>query len=236
MDSIRNLIGKTRRKLRHHGLAKTGFAALLKALGHNRWFSVLRCHYLEEVDPALLRPPQRYMGGFLSPRAVAEFTRDPEASLAEEFAAYALAKGDKCYGFIHGGTLRAYGWYASTPTRISRELSLHFGRDYIYMYKAFTHESHRGRRLFPLGVTRALKHYRAAGYKGMLLYVEANNLDSLKSCSRMGFRVFGSIYVVKLLGLQLVCATPGCARFGVRIEDTSGGNYRSLTFGPKLIG
>ena len=104
------------------------------------------------------------------------------------------------------------------------------------MYKAFTHESHRGRRLFPFGVTRALKHYCAAGYKGMVLYVDANNLDSLKSCARMGFRVFGTLYVAKLFGRYLIVATPGCARFGFRVEDVSGPARRRHGFGPTLTG
>lgn len=236
MDSIVGLIRKLRRSLRHHGLAGTGYAGLLKLLGHQRWLTVLRCHYLEEINPAFLQPPPGFVGSFLTPHVVAEFTRDPEASLAEEFAGYALAKGDKCYGFVHDTSLRAYGWYASTPTRVARHLRLHFSRDYIYMYKAYTHESHRGKRLFPYGVMLALKHYRAAGYKGMLLYVDANNLSSLKSCARMGFRVFGTVCIATILGRQLVFLSPGCARFGLRIEDTSRGAQMSRTFGPKFMG
>ena len=141
MDGIARLIGKVRRTLRHHGVAGSGYVILLKLLGHQRWFNILRCHYAAEVDPTLLQPPPRYAGSFLSVRAVAEFTRDPETALSEDFAAYALAKGDKCYGFLDEGSLRAYGWYAATPTRVSPDLTLHFSRDYIYMYKAFTHES-----------------------------------------------------------------------------------------------
>jgi hypothetical protein len=236
MDGMKKLLRKTRRKFRHHGLKKVLYAAVLRVLGQLHLLNVLRCHYLEEVNPSFLLPPRRYVGGFLSPRELAEFARDPEALVSEEFLGYALSKGDKCYGFAHDGALRAYGWYASTPTRISRELRLHFSRDYIYMYKAFTHESHRGRRLFPFGVTRALRHYCAAGYKGMVLYVDANNLDSLKSCARMGFRVFGTIYVAKLFGRHLVMATPGCARFGFRVEHVSPRPHKDRVLGPKLSG
>jgi hypothetical protein len=55
----------------------------------------------------------------------------------------------------------------------------------------------------------------------MLLYVDATNLDSLKSCARMGWRVFGTAYVVKLFGRSFVCCSPGCARYGFRLEDAS---------------
>jgi hypothetical protein len=82
----------------------------------------------------------------------------------------------------------------------------------------------------------ALKHYRAAGYKGMLLYVDANNLSSLKSCAHMGFRVFGTVCIATILGRQLVFVSPGCARFGLRIEESSGEPRMSRTLGPKLMG
>jgi hypothetical protein len=60
----------------------------------------------------------------------------------------------------------------------------------------------------------------------MLLYVDANNLNSLKSCARMGFRVFGTVCIATILGRHLVFASPGCARFGLRIEDTPGSARR----------
>ena len=221
MDGIAARAAKARKKIRHHGLARALYAALLRVLGHGRWLRVLRGHYVEEVDPAFLQLPRRYVGGFLSPRALGHFVADPEASMSEEFVRYALAKGDKCYGATHRGRLRAYGWYATTPTRVSPDLRLHFCRDYVYMYKGFTHESHRGKRLFPSGITGALEHYRATGYKGILLYVDANNLDSLKSCAGMGLRVFGSVYVAKVLGRYFIYSSPGCARFGFRLEDVS---------------
>ena len=181
---------------------------------------------MEEVNPAFLGFPRDYAGAFLTPRALGEFARDREAGISEEFLQYSWSKGDKCYGFTHNGALRAYGWYATTPTRVSPGLRVHFSRDYIYMYRGFTNASHRGKRLFPCGMTRALRHYRAAGYKGMLLYVDARNLDSLKSCARMGLRVFGSVYVATVFGRHFIYASPGCARFGFRIEDASDADGR----------
>jgi hypothetical protein len=218
MDRIRRMARSARIDVRRHGLGKALYVAFLKALRYHRWLKILRCHYVEEVNPRFFHLPREYAGSFFAPSALAEFTCDPESGLSEEFAEYAFGKGDKCYGFTHNGALRAYGWYATTPTRVSPELRVHFSRDYIYMYKGFTHESHRGKRLFAIGMTRALSLYRAAGYKGMLLYIDARNLDSLKSCARMGFRIFGSIYVAKILGRSFVYTTPGCSRFRFRIE------------------
>src|SRR5262249_52507081 len=162
-----------------------------------------------------------YAGSFIGECALEAFVRDPEIALPAEFVRYALGKRDKCFGFVRDGALRAYGWYATTPTRVSPELKMHFAHGYVYMYHAFTHASHRGRRLFPAGMARALRHFRAIGYKGMLLYVDATNLDSLKSCARMGWRVFGTVYVVKLFGRNLIYCSPGCSRYGFSLEEVS---------------
>ena len=186
MTSVERFVRKVRRKVVYHGVRNAAWLALLKGLGCDRWISVLRAHSIEQVDPAFIEPAPGYTGSFIGARALEAFTRDPETALPADSVRYALAKGDKCFGFVHGGTLRAYGWYATTPTRVSPYLKIHFDRGYVYMYRGFTHASHRGRRLFPTGMTHALRHFRAVGYKGMLLYVDATNLESLKSCARMG--------------------------------------------------
>jgi hypothetical protein len=104
---------------------------------------------------------------------------------------------------------------------VSPHLRIHFSPSYIYMYRGFTHDADRGRRLFAIGISRALKHYLGAGYRGMLLYVDAHNLESLKSCARMGFRVSGFVFIAKLFGRYFIYATPGCSRFHFRIEEVS---------------
>jgi hypothetical protein len=221
MDIVARSVRKVRRKVFYHGVRNAAWLALLRVLGCDRWLSVLRGHVIEKVDPTLLQDPDGYAGAFLGKRALDAFSRDPETELSEESIRYAMAKGDKCFGFVRHGSLRAYGWYATTPTRVSPDLKIHVARGYVYMYRGFTHASHRGRRLFPTGMSRALRHFLSVGYKGMVLYVDATNLDSLKSCVRMGWRTFGSVYVVKLLGRNFIYATPGCRRFGLRLEDLS---------------
>jgi len=221
MDCIEQLTRKVRRKVVYHGMRNAMWLARLKGLGCDRWVSVLRAHVIEETDPAFLQDPAGYSGGFVGKQALEALVREPETALSAEFVRYASAKGDKCFGFVHDGALRAYGWYATTATRVSPELRIDFARGYVYMYHGFTHASHRGRRLFPTGMTRALRHWLSVGYKGMLLYVDATNLDSLKSCARMGWRVFGTAYVVKLFGRSFVYCSRGCGRYGFKLEDAS---------------
>jgi hypothetical protein len=222
MQTIRDLVSEANRRIRRHGVRKAVCAAVLKCLDHYARFNVLQVLYADEVNPSLLECPSDYSGGFLPPRVLDELARDP--AVPAESIRYSLAKGDKCFGFIRDGALRAYSWYAATPTRVSPELRVHFSANYIYMYRAATREADRGRRLFAIGVTRALKHYLAAGYRGMLVYVDAHKLESLKSCARMGFRRCGTIYIAKFLGRHFIWHTAGCAHFRFRIEreDVSG--------------
>jgi len=227
-----NRVARLLAKVGRHRLRKVLYAALLRALGHSRRLRILRGLYLEEVNPAFLDVPQGYAAGFVPGRALEGFTPDPRAELSPQFARDALTKADKCYGFVHGGALAAYTWYATNATPISPELRLHFDRGYVYLYKGFTRHSHRGKRLYPIGISRALRHYRSIGYKGMLAYVEATNLDSLKSCARIGFRSFGSLYILRLRGRYLVFSSRGCARFGFRLERYSARMPASFTTRP----
>jgi hypothetical protein len=86
------------------------------------------------------------------------------------------------------------------------------------MYKGFTDSRYRGQRLHAIGMTRALEHYLSKGFGGIVSYVESTNFDSLKSCFRMGYRVFGSIYVVRIFGRDFAFSSPGCRRFDFRVE------------------
>ena len=218
MDTLHDLLLRAKRKFRRHGVLKTACAALLKFVGRRDWFNVLQLHYADEVDPSLLECPRGYSGRFVAPRELVELARQPGARISVEAMGYALAKGDKCFGLIRDGDLRAYSWYASNPTRVSPYLQVRFSPNYIYMYRGYTHDADRGKRLFAIGITHALKHYLAAGYRGMLLYVDTHNLSSLKSCARMGFRLGGLIFIARICGRYFIWTTPGCAQFGVCIE------------------
>ena len=87
------------------------------------------------------------------------------------------------------------------------------------MYKGFTDPRYRGQRLHAIGMTRAMRHYKNNGCKGLVSYVEARNFDSLKSCLRMGYRVFGSVYVTRIFGRYVALSSPGCRRFDFRLRS-----------------
>jgi hypothetical protein len=206
-------------KVKRQGAVNTAHAVLMKAINAVVSFKILRGVTIEEPDAGYLEVPATYDARFLPDNALRGFACDPATEMSTAFVAATLAKGDECYAICDGANLAAYGWYATTPTTAgSPDLLLHFDSEYVYMYKGFTDPRYRGQRLHAVGMTRALDEYRCRGYRGMVSYVESTNFDSLKSCFRMGYKLFGSIYVVKLFGRHFAFSSPGCARFGFRLE------------------
>jgi hypothetical protein len=71
--------------------------------------------------------------------------------------------------------------------------------------------------LYRSALPRALREYRRRGLRGIVSYVESTNFDSLKSCFRMGYKVFGSIYLARLLGRHFARSSPGCEPYAFRV-------------------
>lgn len=213
------LVQRIRATAQRHGLANTLYAHALKAVEALFALKILRGVHVARPDPSFLKCAQPYTPGFLSPGDLREQADNPETELSGRFLDEALARGDQCYAIRENEILAAYGWYSFGRTPIGLpNLVLNFSADYVYMYKGFTDSRHRGQRLHAIGMTRALEHYLAEGYKGLVSYVEASNLDSLKSCFRMGYRVFGSIYILRVFGRYYAVSSPGCMRFAFRLD------------------
>lgn len=213
------LVHNLRRKLERHGLKHTLYAVSLRALNSVMVLKILRGVYVERPDASFLACPENYSTGFLTASELREYARDPRTELSDSFLDQALRRGDQCYAIRDGRVLAAYGWYAfgSTPVGLS-DLVLNYHPQYVYMYKGFTDTRYRGQRLHAIGMSRALAHYLSSGYQGLVSYVEADNFDSLKSCFRMGYGVFGSIYVTRLCWHYVTFSGPGCKRFLFRLE------------------
>ena len=206
------------KRLQRHGAASTLFYALIKALELIAEFRILRGVWIERPDPAFLDCPG-YSAGFLPAKRLRAAAANPATELPDRFIDQALLRGDECYGICDGEKLASYGWYAKGRTPISSELDVVFKAGYVYMYKGFTSDDYRGQRLHAIGMTRALQHYLDAGYRGIVSYVESTNFDSLKSCFRMGYQVFGSVYVVRMFGHYFAWASPGCDAFEFRVTS-----------------
>ncbi|MGZ3437911.1 MAG: GNAT family N-acetyltransferase [Polyangia bacterium] len=178
---------------------------------------------LEDVDRTLFDS-----GGFAVRIASGDELRaaaaEPEwaKEMPRAFVDQALARGDDCVGIFDGKKLVSIGWYSRTPTPISPSLTLHFDAAWTYMYKGFTLKSHRGKRLHGIGMTFALKHYTDHGARGLISYVEFDNLMSLRSVERMGYRLFGDIYIARIGGRERFFSTPGCRRYAFYLTGGEG--------------
>ncbi len=181
---------------------------------------VLRGIYLTAPVSEFALAPPGMTADFLDPDTLRRMSADAKYELPPDFLDEALGKGDECYAILQGDELAAYGWYAHTPTQIDGDLCVHFDDAYVYMYKGLTLNAHRGRRLHAIGKTRALAAYRARGYKGLVSYVDGDNLSSLKSNYRMGCVDFGRIWVLRVFGRYLIFRTSGCAGFAFRVVAT----------------
>lgn len=210
--------------LKRHGVRRIAYRLAIQLLNKFLLFRILRGMHLPEVNPDYLDCPDGFTGGFLSEAQLRRYARDARNELDSDFLDEALAKGDRCYGILKDGQLASYSWYSLRPTRIHPpELLLEFAAPHIYMYKGLTNPEFRGQRLYAIGMNRALQCYQRLGGKGLLAYVESHNLDSLKACLRLGYRVFGSIHVLQVAGRYGLLATRGCRRFGFQLRTVSTG-------------
>jgi hypothetical protein len=223
MKSIAGLpiVQKALRRVQRHGLMNTLHVVFVRLVNYVVPFKILRGVHVAKADPAFLDYPPAYTPSFLPPGALQAFADNPRSEMSRPFVEDALRHGDECYAICDGEKLAAYGWYSTRPTPIDpSDLTLQFADGYVYMYKGFTDGDYRGQRLHAIGMTRALQHYLDSGYKGIVSYVESTNFDSLKSCFRMGYHVFGSVYVLRIFGRYFSFASPGCDAFEFRVLST----------------
>lgn len=222
MESVpkQSFLTRLRLELKRHGLLRTAYGLAVKALNKLLPFRILRGLHLKEVNPAYLECPDGFSCGFLSEAQLRRYAEDHRNELSDDFLDGALAKGDRCYAFLKDGRLAAYSWYSLLPTRIDpADLLLEFEPPQVYLYKGLTLPEFRGLRLYDIGMNRALQCYQRMGRKGLICYVESHNLSSLKACSRLGYQLFGSIFLLQLLGRYTIFNSPGCARFGFRLKE-----------------
>jgi hypothetical protein len=157
---------------------------------------------------------------FLSTAELEAAAREGTHDFTPEFLARARERGDRCYGIFDGGTLASHGWYAQRATPIDTHYTLHFDPAYTYQFKGFTLAAYRGRRLHAIGMSLALRDLTEEGKKGLIAYVASNNFASLRSVARMGYKIFGSLYLARAGTHALALASDGCLPYGVRVTVT----------------
>lgn len=217
--TISHAVRHLRQIARVHGVSASLNDIAVRALNKLLYYRKLQCVVIEDVAPKYYALPEGFSFSLVSPSDLMKIAESPEYEMTLDFVEAALAKGDTCYGIWKDAALASYGWYSHVPTALDNErLSFRFDPWYVYMYKGFTLDAYRGKRLHAIGITRALAAYRQGGFSGLVSYVESNNFDSLRSCDRMGFSKCGCIEVLGIGGHYRVRHEKSCAKYGLDLR------------------
>ncbi|HXU80090.1 MAG TPA: GNAT family acetyltransferase [Polyangia bacterium] len=218
--NLENIAARFQDTVRRHGIGAALHDVECRVLNKVTRFEILRAMVVEPADvtdPAMFEAPG-YSGRFVDADELESHARAGEHELDPDFLAEARRRSDRCYALYEGTELASYGWYARQPTPIDEHFVLHFDPDYTYMFKGYTVPAHRGKRLHAVGMSRALRDFGKAGGRGLVSYVASNNFASLKSTARMGYRLFGDVYLVRAAGRSFAYASPGCRAYGFKAE------------------
>jgi hypothetical protein len=208
---------------RRHGVGAALYDMECVVLDRVVHLQVLRAMVVElgdVTDPRLFEAPG-FTGRFVEPGELEELARAGAHELDPPFLAQAARRGDRCHAIFAGSELAAYGWYARQPTPIDERFTLHFDPSYAYMFKGYTAPAHRGKRLHAFGMCQALRTLTEEGARGLVSYIACNNFASLKSAARMGYRIFGDIYLLHAAGRPFARVSAGCRPYGFHVEPRS---------------
>ncbi len=215
LDNLRERMSK---RANTYPVSATAFDLVYKSVNRLTLLMVMKCLTIDTVDRGFLQRDEKYTCEFLDAERLRAFAESSENEMKRDFLDEAIGKGDECFAILDGDRLASYGWYSTTPTKVNKDLEINFDERYVYMYKGFTHPSYRGERLHAVGMTMALNHYLDRGYRGIVSWVEANNVKSLRSCYRMGYKDLGEIYVVRLFRKHFIRLSEGCKDYGVTVS------------------
>jgi hypothetical protein len=212
-------VGALQASFKAHGARATLSELCYRGVNHLILHQSLMCLgiRLEDLDPRLLEPPSGFEGRFLTLREIRALSAEEPGLLSTRFLASALAKGDRCYAILDQGHVASFGWYSRQPTHVVSRLTMHFDPASVYMYHGHTRPEYRGKRLHAIGMARALQAYTDEGCQGMVTYVESVNLDSLRSCRRLGCRPLGRIRLVQVFGRVFTFTSAECRQHGFRL-------------------
>ncbi|MGE0159143.1 MAG: GNAT family N-acetyltransferase [Gemmatimonadales bacterium] len=154
---------------------------------------------------------------FLTSDEVRRHATRPGSGLSPEFADRIDRGHDLCIAALSEGRLASYSWLAlgSVEPEHAAGVALGLPTDTAYLYKAFTHRSFRGRRLYGAITASALRQLEGAGVTRFVAFVYWNNASALRACARMGYRRLGMLAARPGKLLRVPGAAERCGiRFG----------------------
>ncbi|MCA9735488.1 MAG: hypothetical protein H6696_01235 [Deferribacteres bacterium] len=198
------------------------------------FFKVLHCLAIEETtlhhEIKELHP--KYTERFLTQEEVENFLQVEATRMPEYVVELGLDKQDECLGLLDNERLINYCWYSDLPTRLNKNLEVHFNPQYKYAYRSYTIIPFRGQRLQGLNLYHALQIYRKQGYRGIVAYVDSNNFNSRRSLDHLGFQLFERIFILKLFDTYLIYKTSDSMpfQFSIQLTDLARKKYKIRTF------
>jgi len=172
---------------------------------------------LDSIDRKFLDAPPKHTGTRVAGDEI-DSLAGSQTGISENFIRGAKQRGDWSYAYFDGQRVASYGWYSTQPVPINEDYSIHYSGEYTYMYKGFTDPDYRGEQLHAYGMGNALRLVTASGSLGLISYVEVDNFASLRSCERLGYRIFGSCWLIGLFGYRVALRSPACKRFDFGIQ------------------
>jgi hypothetical protein len=157
--------------------------------------SILDCFHLRpaDINRALTKADGDYECRFLTPDELRS-VRGPHDETMARILGEAGLRGDSAYVIRDGSSLVSIGLYTGNPTAIMNDLVVHFDPPAQYMYRGYTLEAYRGRRLHALGILRAASELFARGVPQLVTVCERTNYPATVSVLRMGWQPCGAIY------------------------------------------
>jgi hypothetical protein len=222
-SEVRRKLERLRYLYRHGGVTGVLFYLFYKTANRFTRLRVFRAAILEASAPIgrQLGHLHAYRHGLYSPAELKPFIDDPENDLTQEFLDYAAAEGHSCYATFEGNTLVSYCWNSDKPTRIEHDLQMEFAEGYIYRYKEFTRNSHRGRRLSAYARAESLCAIADSGVKGYAGYVEADNFICYRALERGGHLFPGFMVVLGNGPATWIWQSPQAKEWGFRVVSTA---------------
>ncbi len=110
-------------------------------------------------------------------------------------------RGEECFMAIHNGEVVSYIWGSRGKVGVEEiNMAVQTAPKEIYLYDAFTLEPWRGKNLYPSVLQHALEHGHSLGLQRTTIFVEAQNIPSIRGVTKAGFILFQTLLYKSVFG------------------------------------
>jgi hypothetical protein len=139
----------------------------------------------------------------LTARDVETYSGHTDSELTPEIANRLRGGIDFCVGIFVEGELASYAWFALESIEAEQNRGAHpasgvgfmFPSHMAFMYKGYTLPAFRGRGLYRDVPRAAFELLNSHGVTAILSTADWSNATALSSCTRLGFRPIGRVWI-----------------------------------------